>query len=317
MTTLVIRGTEYRLPFAELFRALSETERAELAASIRALGVMSPVFVYNSPTWGPNCVIDGANRLREGAAAEIDVPVQRFAVSDETARRMAEDLNIARRQVTPEEARAARVKRVVAARVDQKQSLRAIAAREQVSEKQVRNDLDKATAEGGTQLNPTDRVTGLDGKSRPATRPAQVESPPQDEEEKDQREDREEPAHHKPHVKKKKETRAPAHLDPKHPYRELLSELVAWVTKASKAVNDSPDGSPLRNYLIYTKLVYPRAKIVNNRNFGWQFIAARGYYRVFSLAGRTGTKQLTRAQVLKEYEAAIDPKRPQEGGAPA
>lgn len=106
--TIEYHGTVYALPFASLFRALTASEAAELCESAVVVGIGHPVLVYDSESQGPNCVIDGANRLRTATELNIDCPVKELYVDDETARRMAEDLNIARRHVTVGEARAVR-----------------------------------------------------------------------------------------------------------------------------------------------------------------------------------------------------------------
>lgn len=168
LETLNYCGTLYALPFAHLFRRLTPVEDAELRASVGALGMGHPVLVYDSPTFGPECVIDGANRLRIAGELGADAPVQKVAVDDGTARRMAEDLNIARRQVSPDEALAARQERItreVAAR-GEGQSYRAIAEAVGVSEKQVRKDVRKAGADRSAPAS--EKGAGRDGKAHPA-----------------------------------------------------------------------------------------------------------------------------------------------------
>ena len=64
-----------------------------------------------------------------------------------------------------------RIGRVVEAR-KAGDSLRAIASRERVSEKQIRLDLKSAAAEGLAATPPPDGVIGLDGRRRGARKPA-------------------------------------------------------------------------------------------------------------------------------------------------
>jgi hypothetical protein len=67
-------------------------------------------------------------------------------------------------------ARRERIGRVVEAR-KAGDSLRAIASRERVSEKQIRFDLERATAEGIAAAPPLTGVVGLDGRRRGARKP--------------------------------------------------------------------------------------------------------------------------------------------------
>ena len=57
--------------------------------------MLCPVFVYDSETYGANCVIDGANRLRIADEEDVVVAVEKLTLNDEEAGRRAEDLNIA------------------------------------------------------------------------------------------------------------------------------------------------------------------------------------------------------------------------------
>jgi hypothetical protein len=174
--TVRLDGATYRFVFAALFRRHTPAERARLEASIRRHGVRVRVLTYDSPTWGRRCVVDGASRLELAAeiandeATHLSIPVQHLGdLTDDAARELALTLNADRRHLTPEEQRAARcerIERVTAARAEG-DSLRMIAEREGVSEKQVREDLRAAGAEGSAP----ERVRGADGKSYPATAP--------------------------------------------------------------------------------------------------------------------------------------------------
>lgn len=279
----------YRCPFAELFRPLTTAEASGLRESIAAIGVGHPIFTYDSETWGADCVIDGANRLRLADELGIGVEVEKLSVSDETARRLAEDLNILRRQVTPSEAEAARAKRlerierVVAARQEGK-SLRTIAKQEEISPQQVQRDLDDSgvtppvTPDGKSDTPPV--VEGTDGKQYPASRPS-------------------------PFYRDGKPV-VPPQRDPDHPYAKLLQQIVNLASVISATCNDEADDSKLRQYLLNMSFVFPRAKIVNGRNYGWKCVGLRGLYRAVQLAGLPG-KAKSKAQLLKAVSEAMDP----------
>ena len=170
-------------PFAGLFRPLTPAERGALRESVAKDGIRSPVFTYDSPTHGP-AVIDGLNRL--DTAAELGIPPEAIPVtdlgriSDEAAERLARDLNVARRHLTPEEQQAARVSRVkrVAELRSEGASIRVIAARVGVTKSQAERDLAEAraaTVPGGTVEPET--ITGANGKTYPT---AVSRSPPPD-----------------------------------------------------------------------------------------------------------------------------------------
>ena len=175
MTRVDIDGESYACPFATLFRALTAGEERLLRDSITALGIHTPVLVYLSPAHG-RAILDGLNRLRLGLALGVEIPIfNRGKLSDEKAKALATDLNRARRHLTVEEQQAERgerVKRVVAARTGPTpQSLRAIAAAEQVSHIQIRRDLAEASGAPGVTPGPPAAVQGSDGKAYPAARP--------------------------------------------------------------------------------------------------------------------------------------------------
>jgi transposase len=84
-----------------------------------------------------------------------------------------ETVNDSRRHMTDAELaenRKARIERVATARQEGK-SLRTIAAEEGVSESQIRLDVKTATAQGCAVDPPGGKVTGQDGRSRPAAKP--------------------------------------------------------------------------------------------------------------------------------------------------
>lgn len=160
MKTIKHQGKTYRLPFADLFRPLNESERSRLEESIEKHGVRHPVIVYAG-----NLVIDGGNRLEIGAEFDLDVPI--VDVGDygaEAARELAITLNRDRRHLTPDEQQAARAERIerVAEKRAEGKSLRAIAEEEGVSAPQILADIKEAGVKG---LTPEpDKVVGKDGK---------------------------------------------------------------------------------------------------------------------------------------------------------
>ncbi|HKX71384.1 MAG TPA: ParB N-terminal domain-containing protein [Acidimicrobiales bacterium] len=131
---------------------------AALRASIKRHGVLVPVVMDQHDR-----VIDGHHRQRiaEELGIEYHVDVIRVA-DDDDAVELAGTLNLARRHLNADQRRALASDLRVAGH-----SLRAIGRALGVDDKTVRNDL--ATADMSAV---PERVTGLDGKSRPAKRPA-------------------------------------------------------------------------------------------------------------------------------------------------
>jgi hypothetical protein len=70
------------------------------------------------------------------------------------------------------EARANRRRQRVAERREGGESIRSIAAAENVSQATVRRDLEAVTAPGGAVNPPSGKITGKDGRQQPATRPS-------------------------------------------------------------------------------------------------------------------------------------------------
>lgn len=147
-------------PIVFTFKPLPRDKRAALKASIQANGCRHPVVVWDGQ------IIDGRHRFDICTELGIDPPVQVFCGTEEQAVALAESLNEDRRQMAEAEI-AARRERVAQARREGL-SLRAIAEREDVSEKTVRNDLEASTAEGYAVDPANGTVTGRDGKRRPA-----------------------------------------------------------------------------------------------------------------------------------------------------
>ena len=173
MQEVVINGVRHAAPFADLFRELTPIERSALAESAKRDGIHTPVLVYDSEDHG-RAVIDGLNRAEVAAELGLELRVVNFGpIPDDDAQRIAEDVNAARRHLTPEEqqrVRSERVERVAEMRSEGK-SLRAISDEVGVSAEQVRQDVKEATVKGLT-VEP-EKVVGKDGKSRPAKQPKQ------------------------------------------------------------------------------------------------------------------------------------------------
>lgn len=248
---IVYENTRYLVPFANLFRPLNAREEAELRASIERVGVRMPVLIYASVEHGWDCVIDGANRLRIANESGAAIPIQRLDVTDDVARRTAEDLNIARRQVTPEEAHAARrerIERVLAAR-QAGGSLRVISDVVGVSEAQVRRDL--ATAPPGA-VEP-ERVKGRNGRAQKAKRSKPV----------------------------------PACEPDQRPFADLMSRTTALATDLTRAVNRGDDfGLKLRLVMSVCGLLeFP----ADEPNGPARFLPLLGFRALLDLAGQTGT----------------------------
>lgn len=294
---ITYRDKEYLIPFAPLFRELTDRERHELRASIQALGVLSSVFVYISATWRAPCVIDGANRLALGAELNIAVPMQQLPVADETARHMAEDLNIARRQVTPEEARVARAQRiirVVAAREEGK-SLRAIAASEGVSAPQVLADLRDA---GVNPLTP-DRIQGTDGKSYPTSRPTQPDDAKEFTPEQPTEAAPESPPQSLAPVPSRKLPnyfKPGNNSDPDHPYAKIFAAMVQVAKLINAQMNDPEDKGRLAKALGYhntTKckcsyILFPQPKFEAGKGTTGERYTFTGFRRLRYLMRKAG-----------------------------
>lgn len=144
-------------PF-QLFPDLEPAVEAALRESIRHFGVVYPAVVDQHGQ-----VIDGHHRLRIADEEGVDCPaVVREVADDDEAAELAFTLNADRRQIPAEHRRA-----IVATLRQQGHSLRAIAGAVGASQTTVANDLNCQPVDSSPE-----RVTGLDGKTRPAARPA-------------------------------------------------------------------------------------------------------------------------------------------------
>jgi hypothetical protein len=174
--TLFLDGLIYELPYADLLPELSPSQFLELKEDIREKGCnIYPVLLrFPDPSLNVRRVIDGGHRLRavyelrnEGNASVL-LEVQSLSLeSEEEERQAALDLNLKRRQLTPEERTAAILKLR-----QQNKSLRQIADVVGVSKDTVARTLSTVSPET-VELPPV--VTGKDGKERQAHRP--VSSP--------------------------------------------------------------------------------------------------------------------------------------------
>jgi hypothetical protein len=148
----------------QFFEPLAPAVEAALRASIDRFGVLVPVVKDQHGN-----ILDGHQRARLADELGRKYPTNIFPVADtEEAREIARTLNEDRREM-PREQRLP----VVADLRKHGHSLRAIAGAVGVTKSQVERDL--ATVPPGTV---PDRVTGLDGKSRPSRR--EPKPPPED-----------------------------------------------------------------------------------------------------------------------------------------
>lgn len=143
----------------QLFDALPAHIEDALRASIERFGVLVPVVRDQHGN-----VIDGHHRARLADKLGVKYRVDVMTVADEQeAREIALTLNADRRQLAPEQ------RAEVAAYLRERgHSTTAIAEALNVSDETIRRDLS-----GSTHVEP-ERVTGRDGKSYPARRPAIV-----------------------------------------------------------------------------------------------------------------------------------------------
>lgn len=147
----------------QLFEALPKVIEDALRASILRFGVLVPVVKDQHGN-----VLDGHHRSRIAAEMKVDYRVDVLRVeSDEDSREIQRTLNADRRQLTEQQRQ-----EVALALRQEGHSYRAIAGALGVDAMTVRADI-LSTVEDSTVELP-DRVTGLDGKSRPAKRPTVV-----------------------------------------------------------------------------------------------------------------------------------------------
>jgi len=138
-------------------RPLTDDEYALLKEDIAKRGIISPIIKDAAGN-----IIDGFHRNKIAEELGLtDIPIKQVDGTEAELQAMAIALNVARRQLDAEDRR-----ELVTQLRAQGQSTRQIAEQLGVDPKTVRNDLNVAEATG--ENSPVDRVTGKDGKSRPA-----------------------------------------------------------------------------------------------------------------------------------------------------
>jgi hypothetical protein len=157
-----------RHPLSAEYADLTPAGREQMRAGLREHGIIGDrrITLYEGK------VLDGWQLYQACVDEDIEPKFQELPegvdpvvfVEIQNDRRRHEDMDTIMRRAQ------ARCQRVVAAR-QEGQSLRAIARQEEVSESQVRADLKAATAQGCAVGPPDGKVTGLDGKVRPAAQP--------------------------------------------------------------------------------------------------------------------------------------------------
>jgi hypothetical protein len=150
----------------QLFPALDAATEAALRSSIQQFGVVYPVVKDEEGN-----IIDGHHRARIADDLGVDYPV--IVRPNGAAENLAIDLNTARRGGDVEKRR-----RDVAEMRSDGHSQTAIAKAVGVSQQQVAKDIAAIELTTGCKLAP-DRTVGLDGKSRPSTRPSIFTGEPQ------------------------------------------------------------------------------------------------------------------------------------------
>jgi ParB-like chromosome segregation protein Spo0J len=191
LPVICLGGRHFTILFPDLTRDLSPQERQNLRDSLNEHGMLFPVLIDEEDN-----IIDGANRLRVASelgwsldrirckvvgpddlsnlALENDPPlpsVSRLPLTLEQKRRIAVDVNLARRHLKPDEQEALRQKRIHREVELRRQGipLRAISAEVGVSEKQVRKDLETFADRSAMP----ERVRTSDGRTYPAQRESQ------------------------------------------------------------------------------------------------------------------------------------------------
>ena len=341
VTAVEFGGRRLHCPHADLIPRHTGEERGRLDENG---GFAYPVLLYRDTTLGlDDCVLDGHGRL--GSAARTGAAVEFKHLGDmttEEARTLAEHLEDDRRHETLDVVRARRERRVkrVAELRAAGMSTRAIAAEVGVSQPQVLRDLREAT-DTGVSVEP-ERVTGLDGKSRPASKP-KVDPPdvdewdsweteegeslsesatefdaPAEEAEQDgeapppQDETLPQPSHDASRPAKPDWMKPGNNLDKDHPYYDLLvkfSTLSAAVTAAIR----NPEDRRLYEALKQLSLVHRKTLMVDHKSIrvegdevkggGFRFVGLGPLRAVIRLAG-TRVKALTFDQVAKEFDRA-------------
>jgi Helix-turn-helix domain/ParB-like nuclease domain len=146
----------------QLFPSLPQVIEDALRASIQRFGVLVPVMVDQHGR-----ILDGHHRARIAGDLGVGYRTQTYEVhSDDDAREIAHTLNADRRQLTPEQRQ-----EVAVALRQEGHSYRAIGGALGVSDVTIMHDVKHAAPTANPLAVQPERVIGLDGKSRPATRP--------------------------------------------------------------------------------------------------------------------------------------------------
>lgn len=239
-----MKRIKYATPFIDLFRPLTTAEAKDLTASIQVQGVVNPVVVYNSPEHGLS-ILDGVNRWSISQELGIECPIDdRGDIDDDTAKELAEDLNMSRRHLSGADwlkmkaGREERIKRVAEKRAEGK-SQSVIAAEEGISQSQVSADIKEAGNKGLLPEQPA-TVTGKDGKKQPAKKkPGSAKPGPKPKKSKEDDGGTETPTHLKEEPAKEEKQADPA--------ADFVSELesVCRELDAIKARIEAWKGNPL------------------------------------------------------------------------
>lgn len=166
MKIVMVGEKKFKLPFLDAIPFDPEQDTS-LGKAIEEAGevYISIVCWKEESTSTTLFVVDGAHRIIHAARLGlVNVPIKMKSFdSEDEARDYCERINLERRHLTAAQLRLlrdSRIERITELR-KKGESLRAIAAAENISETQVRRDLEDAGAPGGA---PDGKVTGKDGK---------------------------------------------------------------------------------------------------------------------------------------------------------
>lgn len=150
----------------QMLPPLDEDQRHVLRQSIVANGVLEPVVFDEDGE-----ILDGHHRVEIAEELDIDYPRRVVTDLDEAGkRRYAITTNVARRQLVPAVRSA-----LVAQLRTQGMSIRQIAVETGLPKSTIADDLRQLSDAG--QLDQPERITGVDGRDRPATRPTPTPGP--------------------------------------------------------------------------------------------------------------------------------------------
>jgi ParB-like chromosome segregation protein Spo0J len=153
----------------QVMPALDADQRHALLQSIRANGVLEPVVVDEDGN-----ILDGHHRAEIAEELCVEYPSRVLSGLDEAGKlRYAITTNAVRRQLAP-----AQVSSMIAHLRIKGMSIRGIADMTGVPKSTVARQVDQLSQLG--QLEQPERVTSLDGRERPATRPATPTPGPSD-----------------------------------------------------------------------------------------------------------------------------------------